>query len=217
MRRGFTLTEMLIALALTAVAITIISEGVRHTLNFQRQLQDVREERETQAVTLDAIRSRLEHLVPATRPGDTNGEAQILFDGQAQRLVFLAADPGYPSAAGVYEYTLELTGSEGEGSEDGEATTPQLILHRRMLTDLENFDRPSRGDVAFWELPLSQALSFGYAAAGSSPSNNWQDTATYPALITLASSDSDYAALTVLLPRARPEASEETPGQETTQ
>lgn len=217
MRRGFTLTEMLIALALTAVAITIISEGVRHTLNFQRQLQDVREERETQTVTLDAIRSRLEHLVPATRPGDTNGEAEILFDGQAQRLVFLAADPGYPSAAGVYEYTLELAGGESEGSEDADVTTPQLILHRRMLTDLENFDRPSGEDVAFWELPLSQPLSFGYAAAGGSPSPGWQDTAAYPALITLASSDSDYAALSVLLPRARPEENEETPEQETTQ
>jgi prepilin-type N-terminal cleavage/methylation domain-containing protein len=217
MKRGFTLTEMLIALALTAVAITIISEGVRQTLNFQRQLQSAREARETQTVTLEAIRSRLEHLVPATRPGDTNGEAQILFDGQAQRLVFLAADPGYPSAAGVYEYTLELTGGESEGVEDDEITTPQLILHRRMLTDLDDFDRPAREDVAFWALPLSQPLSFGYAAAGGSPSPGWQDTAAYPALITLASSEADYAALTVLLPRERPEANEETPGQETTQ
>ncbi|WP_394693771.1 type II secretion system protein J [Hyphobacterium sp.] len=217
MKRGFTLTEMLIALALTAVAITIISEGVRQTLNFQRQLQSVRGERETEAVTLEAIRSRLEHLVPATRPGDGNDEAEILFNGQAQRLVFLAADPGYPSAAGVYEYTLELVGSSDDAAQDDEIVSPQLILHRRLLTDLDEFDRPSRAEIAFWELPLSQPLSFGYAAAGSTPSPGWQDTAAFPALVTLQSGDADYAALTVLLPRQRPEENEETPAQETTQ
>lgn len=217
MNRGFTLTEMLIALALTAVAITIISEGVRQTLNFQRQLQLVREERETQTVTLEAVRSRLEHLVPATRPGGANGEAEILFDGETRRLVFLAADPGYPSAAGVYEYTLELVGGDNDGAEEGEATAPQLILHRRILTDLEDFDRPSREDRPSWELPLSEPLSFGYAAAGGSPVPGWQDTASYPALITLASGETDYAALTVLLPRGRPEENEAAPAQETTQ
>jgi len=213
MKRGFSLTEMLIALALTAVAITIISEGVRHTLNFQQQLQAVREERETQTVTLEAIRSRLEHLVPATRPGEINAEAEILFDGQARRLVFLAADPGYPSAAGVYEYTLELTGGEDD-ADDNNADVPQLILSRRLLTDLAEFARPSSEDSGDWVLPLSAPLSFGYAAAGGSPTSEWQDTSTYPALITLEEDSVNHAALTVLLPRARQEETPEQAGQE---
>ena len=196
MKRGFTLTEMLIALALTAVAITIISEGVRHTLNFQHQLQSIREHRETQVVTLEAIRARLEHLVPAKRPG----EAEILFYGQPRHMVFLSADPGYPSAAGVYEYTLYLTGGEDE---DSAPAPPQLILTRRALTDLGEFARPSPGETRSWTLPLSEPLIFGYAAAGASPAATWQDTASYPALVTLTAEGSIVPALTVRLPRAR--------------
>jgi len=219
MNRGFTLTEMLIALALTAVAITIISEGVRHTLNFQQQLKSVREERETQSVTMEAIRNRLEHLVPATRAAETNGEEEILFDGQAHRLTFLAADPGYPSAAGVYEYTLELIGGDDDSDASSEeaAALPQLILSRRLLTDLTEFAQPSREDGGSWVLALSHPLSFGYAAAAGSSSSEWQDTATYPALITLEEDGVEHAALTVLLPRARQEETPEQAGQETTQ
>ena len=218
MNRGFTLTEMLIALALTAVAITIISEGVRHTLNFQQQLKSVREERETQSVTMEAIRNRLEHLVPATRAAETNGEEEILFDGQAHRLTFLAADPGYPSAAGVFEYTLELIGGEDDDvSREDEAAVPQLILSRRLLTDLTEFAQPSREGGGSWVLALSHPLSFGYAAAAGSSSSEWQDTATYPAIITLEEDGVDHAALTVILPRARQEESPEQAGQETTQ
>lgn len=200
MKRGFTLTEMLIALALTAVAITIISEGVRHTLNFQHQLQSIREQRETQLVTLEAIRARLEHLVPAERPGEADGEAEILFDGQPRHMVFLSADPGYPSAAGVYEYTLDLTGGEDE---DSAPAPPQLILTRRPLTDLDEFARPSPGETRSWTLPLSEPLVFGYAAAGASPAATWQDTASYPALVTLAAEGSIVPALTVRLPHPR--------------
>lgn len=215
MKGGFTLTEMLIALALTAIAITIISEGVRHTLNFQRQLQAAREQREAQIVTLEAIRSRFEHLVPAERPDEAGGETGILFAGRPRSMIFLSADPGYPSAAGVYEYTLELTGSDdGDGEE---SAPPQLVLSRRPLTNLDDFARPSRGQTQSWSLPLSEPLVFGYAAPDGSPVPAWRDTARYPGMVTLTASGREFAALTVLLPQARQEAGREQPGQEEVQ
>lgn len=212
MKRGFTLTEMLIALALTAMAITIISEGVRHTMNFQRQLQSAREQRETQIVTLAAIRARFEHLVPAERPDEAEGETGILFAGHPRSMIFLSADPGYPSAAGVYEYTLELTGSDGREGE--EPAPPQLVLSRRPLTNLDDFARPSRGQVQSWTLPLSEPLEFGYAAPNGSPVSNWRDTASYPGMVTLTAIGREFAALTVLLPQARQETGREPADQE---
>ena len=219
MKRGFSLVEMLIALALTAVALAIIAEGVRQTVNFEQRLAEVRQEREAELSTLEAVRGRLERLVPAVRPAEGEGEAEILFDGQAQSVVFIAADPGYPSAAGLYEYRLRLTGGDddeetGEGAESG-PQTPQLIVFRRPITDLGQFNQPSREDFRSWTLPLNGPLSFGYATGDGSPSPTWQDNAAYPSRIILEGDETDLPAITINLPRPRPEREEESTGETT--
>lgn len=213
MKHGFTLTEMLVALALTAIAIAIISEGVRQTIGFQGQLQSVREARETRTATLEAVRARLEQLV-AAESTDANDETGILFEGQSRRIVFLSADPGYPSAAGVYEYTLVLTGGDDEDVDP--PAPPQLILIRRSLTNLSDFGRTS-DDARSWTLPLSEPLVFGYAGPDSPPAAAWHDAARYPSLVTLSADEGEAPALSVRLPRIRRETGGDPANGEATQ
>ncbi|WP_421792899.1 prepilin-type N-terminal cleavage/methylation domain-containing protein [Hyphobacterium sp.] len=208
MKRGFTLAEMLIALALTALAIGIISEGVRRSLDFQNQLMAFRTEREDQSAALEAVRSRLERLLPAIRTETEDGESGVYFIGQPDRLVFLSADPGYPSRAGVYEYRMEIVPEDGESD-----TGPALIVSRRSLTDLDRFNQPDEAWQS-WTLPLSQSVSFGYAEAGSSGSSSWQSQSDYPGLITLVADGAEMPSISIPLPQAAPETEAPDPGSE---
>jgi len=206
MRRGFSLVEMMIALALTAVAIAIMSEGVRRAIDFEQSLTGVRQEREVQTATLEAVRARLERLVPATRPatGNETESAEILFAGDAQRLVFVAADPGYPSIAGLYEYRLILSGPSEADDETGPAT-PRLTVFRRRLTDIAAFNTDRGEPAQSWELPLPKALTFRYIAPSGGSSDGWTDRANYPALVMLETGDAEFAAMTASLPQPRPD------------
>lgn len=206
MNKGFTLAEMLIALLLTAMAVAIVSEGVRRSINYQGQLNTIRLERETQAAALDAIRGRIARLLPVTVPAGTEEEPEILFAGTASRLVFLAADPGYPSRAGVYEYRLELTGS----TESDDASTSSLTVWRRPLTNLETFDRDAEAGDS-WTIALSQPLSFGYLGSGANSAPDWSNQAEFPSMIMLMEEGSVMPIASIAVPRMAPERESDSP------
>jgi prepilin-type N-terminal cleavage/methylation domain-containing protein len=205
MKRGFSLVEMMIALALTAVAIAIMSEGVRRAIDFEQRLTTVRQERELQAATLEAVRARLERMVTATRPSSTSEEdnAETLFAGDRHRLVFVAADPGYPSIAGLYEYRLILSGASVTDAESGNAA-PLLTIFRRRIIDLATFNTDRGEPAQSWELPLPREMEFCFAGHSGNESETWSDSANFPALVMLSADEVGFASLTVALPRPAP-------------
>ncbi|WP_421785412.1 prepilin-type N-terminal cleavage/methylation domain-containing protein [Hyphobacterium sp.] len=197
MKRGFTLAEILIALTLTAVAIAIMSEGVRRTIEFQSRLTNVRAERETMMAVSGAIRSRIDHLVPANRAGtEAGGSPQTLFSGESGRLAFIAADPGYPSRAGLYEYRLELLAADEE-----ENLAPRLRLSRRPIANLAEFGAPAGARFESWDLPLNGGLEFRYGNTLTRLQPVWTDTGAYPAFVALIGPDESTPAMLAQLPR----------------
>lgn len=213
MKRGFTLAELLIALALTALAIAIMSEGVRRTIDFQSRLETVRQDRETTIAISAALRSRLEHLVPAMAQADLETEApSALFSGTADRLAFIAADPGYPSRAGLYEYRLTLMAG---AAEENDAATPQLVLRRRPITELTDFGQASGPAFQRWELPLTGELAFRYGSAPDRLQSAWSATGSYPAYVALVSGDDEQPVMMTALPRLRPDDGNEPDGDTT--
>lgn len=205
MKRGFSLVEMMIALALTAVAIAIMSEGVRRAIDFEQRLTTVRQEREMQTATLEAVRARLEHMVTATRPtsGGEDDNTETLFAGDRNRLVFVAADPGYPSMAGLYEYRLILSENSATDSA-AEDAAPLLTIIRRRLVDLATFNTDRGEPAQSWALPLPRKIEFRFAGPTGDEFETWSDRQNFPALVMLSADDADFAVMTVALPRSRP-------------
>lgn len=202
MRRGFTLAELLIALALTAIAIAIMSEGVRRTMDFQERLEIVRTERDTLIASSSAIHSRIEHLVPAVRPDqDEGGSPQALFSGDARRMTFIAADPGYPSRAGLYEYRLELIAPDDD-TDSVEAAI--LRLSRRPIADLADFSAATGSAFQSWDLPLPGELAFRYGSSPSRLQPDWTDAAGFPHYVAMVSENADLPVMLTRLPRQAP-------------
>ncbi|MEE2525565.1 prepilin-type N-terminal cleavage/methylation domain-containing protein [Hyphobacterium sp. HN65] len=211
MKRGFTLAELLVALALTALAIGVMSEGVRRTIDFQQRLETARMDRESQTATLNAIRSRLERLVPASLPAAAEGEqSTILFEGSAARLAFVAADPGYPSRPGLYEYRLEILSPDNT---DGAPDSPAILLSRRGLSALDEFGTAEGPPFQSWELELTEPLTFSYGNDARSLQSSWQERQSFPAYLAFLTEDGGLPAILVTLPRAAPSPDPEAAGE----
>jgi prepilin-type N-terminal cleavage/methylation domain-containing protein len=203
MKRGFTLAELLIALALTALAVAIMSEGVRRTIDFQARLEESRTDRETLIAASAALRSRLERLVPAiAEPASEEAAPRLLFAGSSESLVFIAADPGYPSRAGLYEYRLTLISAEAEDNDTG---TPVMVLRRRPITELADFGQATGTAFQSWDLPLSGDLVFRYGTSPDQLQASWQQAGSYPGFVALVATNDEQPLMITPLPRLRPE------------
>lgn len=182
-RSGMTLAELLVALLLTGLALAITAEAVRRTLEFQTQLQSVRIAREDAGAALNAVRSRLERLLPLTWPGSAGGaagggEEETLFEGSAEHVAFIAADPGYPARAGLYEYRIAVEAA-GENR--------RLVLYRRALNDPAAFGRDDGEAFESWLLIETGAEAvFEFARAEGGWSAGWSGEPGYPALVRLS-------------------------------
>jgi len=224
-RAGFTLAELLIALTLTAFAMTIVAEGVRRSLDFQARINAARNEREIMQAGLAAFRSRVERLLPVTPP-DTEflaptGEAvdavetsqaeedqspTILFIGQPAQMRFVATDPGYPSTPGLYEYRISVASTDDDANNSEPLN--QLVLARRPMLDLETFGEARAGQEDWVLLTTSAMPEFSYSENGSAWQGNWSSRDNYPAFIQLEFGSESQPPLIVPLAHAAPIAGE---------
>lgn len=236
-RGGFTLAELLVALALTALAVGVVTEGVRRSLAFEARLAEARDDRESVTAALAALRSRLETAVAATAPQADTGPARpapvsppeqptgaaenaaepagpaqeeaVLFEGGSAVMVFLAADPGYPARPGLYEYRLAVTAAG-----DGEAPLHALVLSRRALNDLSEF--AAGGEAQSWTLmTASEPMQLSYAGSDGGWRGDWQDDTALPAQVRIEFGGEDGPPPFIAsLPALPPEAEEEEAAKE---
>ncbi|WBQ10924.1 hypothetical protein L2D01_03875 [Hyphomonadaceae bacterium ML37] len=174
-RAGLTLAELLVALFVSALALGICAEGVRRALTMHGAIERGRIEREAVSAGLGAARERLERAVPLTGPGPAADSSRLaLFHGVADGLIFVAADPGYPSTAGLYEYRITVE------SADGLLT---LTLTRRPLLDVAGFNEDG-SDRETWPLAvIHSAARFAYAGPDLAWREEWRDEPVLPALV----------------------------------
>lgn len=210
-RQGFTLAELMIALLLTAIAMGIVAEGVRRSLDFQSRIAEVRTEREARTAGLSALRGRLERLVPLTAEaadggqGDAAGSGEaVLFSGTANELRFVAADPAYPSTPGLYAYRIRVETPEADS-----AQVYSVILQRQAIHDFAEFDRlPGAAE----NVPLFTSAvqpAFAYAEGEGGWRAAWTREDAFPAHVRLAFEGGAAAPLIVALPRAAPHEAED--------
>jgi Tfp pilus assembly protein PilE len=165
-RSGLTLAELLIALAITAMALGVATEGVRRVMSFQSGLDERRLLRDEVGAGLAALRVRLERSLAVSREAADEESEEFLFQGGTDGFRFVSADPGYPSQAGLYEYRVALAEGGGRANEGA-----GLSLSRRRLTALEDFAAHEEG-FETWPL-VERSAEWRFAYGGED--NDWQE------------------------------------------
>jgi general secretion pathway protein J len=163
---GFTLIEMLVALALTGLAAGLMLEG----LGSGQRLWSGEAARtaggESVAAAQAILRARLEQMRPLTRYSADLPYAD--FDGAGDTLVFLAppAERAWPAAARRYRLALSDRGDLVLGSAaplidaDGEAPyTDQLLLHGVGGLHISYYGSDARGGPPAWRADWIQRAS----------------------------------------------------------
>lgn len=203
-RRGFTLAELLIALVLTALAMGVVAEGVRRSLDFQARIETAQRDRVSRIAALGALRTRLERLVPLTLESGSSPDGittesgeTILFSGTASGLRFAATDPAYPSTPGLYAYDIFV-----EADSEDETPAYAVRLHRRPLFDLSEFSRMSEGGEPLTLFESVAEPRFSYASGDGVWLSAWDREDAFPSHVRLEFAEGGAAPLIVALPRA---------------
>ena len=116
--RGFTLLEVLLATALLAGGLALAFATVRSaTAVGQRGEARVLANEQMRGV-LDVLRMRLQSSLPLSFEEGKEGQTAVRFEGDRQRLRFVAEVPAYVGRGGPYLHELIVRpASQGEGKE----------------------------------------------------------------------------------------------------
>jgi prepilin-type N-terminal cleavage/methylation domain-containing protein len=158
--RGFTLVEVLIALAIVGALLVIAFGAMRVALAAWTQGEDRAEAHQhVRGVALSLART-VGSAWPYTGPRDETPEAVLLFFGSETRLEFVAQSPPAPFAAPIAFAAVVLTLDESP-------ERPGLVVRQRALPNRNPF---TDAEVAFHD-PTVTALKLQYM----DESGSWQD------------------------------------------
>jgi general secretion pathway protein J len=167
--RGFTLVEMLVALAVASLLVSLVYGAVRVGQRSASALDRQVAQSEVMRIGWQFIHDAVSHAVPAldpARPASRNG-----FEGGADRLVFVAKMTSYVGTDGLMRISLgrEAAGDgdqllltrvrlDGEdAAADGEAIEQAVLVDRLGEFRVEYFGQVERGTApdwhAFWDNP----------------------------------------------------------------
>jgi prepilin-type N-terminal cleavage/methylation domain-containing protein len=159
--RGFTLLELLIALAIVGALLAVAFGGLRVAAAAWRQGED-RAEAHQHARGLAVVLARaLGAAYPYRAPLGLGPDATLLFQGTERRLEFVTAATPFPFAVPVAFTAVSISLDEGE--------RPGLVVRQRPLPNREPF---AEAAVAFHDLTVT-ALAFAYLDADGAWRESW--------------------------------------------
>ena len=169
--RGFTLLEVLIALAIVGTLLVIAFGGMRVALAAWRQGEDRAEAyAHVRGVAL-ALARTVGSAYPYTGRRGEAPESVLLFSGSDTRLEFAAQSPAAPSPVPIAFAAVVVTLDES-------AERPGLVIRQRVLPNKNPF---TDAEVVFHD-PTVTALRFQYMDESGSWQDAWsgEDTKTMP-------------------------------------
>jgi general secretion pathway protein J len=159
--RGFTLLELVLALSIVAVMLTVLFGGLRVSLRAWARGEERAEALQHGRGLTQLVEQALAGTYPFQGQLDQNSQAQLLFIGEADRLSFVTVSPPIPLPAPL-AFTA-VTFSTGAGS------TPGLTVREKALPNFDPFEQvaPSLVD------PSVTAIRFRYLRGADGA---WEDT-----------------------------------------
>ena len=159
-RRGFTLLELLVALAIVGALLTLALGSLRVGLAAWRQGDD-RAEAHAHLRSLSELLARsVAAAFPYRQSGAEGGEPQIQFKGEAGRVSFVTLAPPFPLAAPVTFTAVTFARLEGD--------RPGLAVREKALPNLDPFEE---AEPLFLD-PAVTEVEFRYLP----PDGDWTDT-----------------------------------------
>ena len=175
-RRGFTLLELLVGMAVFALMASVVLGGIRLGLKSWDAAAARSEAVDEIRVVHALLRRQLSSALPLAT--SHSGGWSLVFEGDSRSVRFVSELPGYVSGGGIHIVTLGMR--PGEDGDD-------LVLSWRPLHALDENAEPQRAVLAHkvTEIRLDY---FGARTRGALPqwSDSWRDSRSMPRLIRLA-------------------------------
>jgi general secretion pathway protein J len=163
--RGFTLLEMIIVTALLALLVLLGLNLMRSSAASSGKSEIISQRNEQLRSAQNLIRGHLSRALPIPYEFDASNGESTLFNGERDKLQFVANMPGYLSYGGAYLQTLEL-------KRDGE--TYRLEFQFQQMTP-EGVLEPARPPEVLMEGIRSGEFSYRGLDQNSRP-GDWKNT-----------------------------------------
>ena len=159
--RGFTLIEVLLALAIVGALVAIAFGGLRVAVSAWQRGEDRAEAHQhVRSVALTLARA-VSSAYPYRASRSLAPEPVVLFAGTDKRLEFVSQTAPFPFAIPIAFTAVVLSLDDGEG--------PGLVVRQRALPNQEPFDK---AEVVYRD-PTVTALTFAYLDEGGSWQGSW--------------------------------------------
>jgi len=190
--RGFTLVEMLVALAVAALLVSLVYGSIRVGQRSVGALDRQVENFELMRIGWQFVREAIAHAGPATDPA--RAYSRTGFEGTSDRLVFIASMPSYVGIEGPMRISLGALATP-----DGD----QLLLTRERLEEdaAAAAQAPLEQAVLVEHLDGLQIEYFGQVERGAPPAwqGFWDDARRLPNLIRIQVRPADGPAWPLLI------------------
>lgn len=175
-QRGFTLVEMLVAISVSALLVSLAYGAVRIGQRSATAVDQQRDAAEVMRVGWHFIHAALSRARAFPDPDDP--ESVTGFEGDAHVLSFFADIPAYGSIGGLMRITLNIV---------EEADTHQLIITRQRVAnaDDEDIEQPIDRAVLVEDLESLDISYFGRREDDPEPAwtSQWLQAETLPSLL----------------------------------
>ena len=113
---GFTLVELLLAITLMSILLGLTYSGLRAATRSSERGEELLAAGGELRVAHQFIRRQLNQMLPLPfAVTDDTDEIQIVFEGGAQRIQFVAPMPGYLGTGGPQVQLMEIVNGDGDG------------------------------------------------------------------------------------------------------
>jgi len=158
---GFTLIELVLALSILAVMITILFGGVRVVLRAWQRGEERAGTLQHARSTAALLDQSLSGIYPWRGKTDQLSPFQLIFQGEAERLSFVTVSPPLPLAAPI-AFTAVTLSMNATGA-------PGLAIREKALPDYNPFEEVTPGLIE----PSITAIRFRYLRASD---GTWVET-----------------------------------------